>query len=82
MIHYIWITLKIDLKMKHFMLKCEFSLKLPIDLFLLEEGTEMNNNNTIPILNCEQTNILDFRSNNNNTKPIDQLKMLPIAIAI
>ena len=57
MIHYIWITLKINLKMKDFMLICEFSLILPIDWILLEEGKEMYNNNTIPILNFEQANI-------------------------
>ena len=57
MIHYIWITLKINLKMKDFMLICEFYLILPIDWILLEEGKEMYNNNTIPILNFEQANI-------------------------
>ena len=43
--------------MKDFMLMCEFSLILPIDWILLEEGKEMYNNNTIPILNFEQANI-------------------------
>ena len=43
--------------MKDFMLKCEFYLILPIDWILLEEGKEMYNNNTIPILNFEQANI-------------------------
>ena len=57
MIHYIWITLKINLKMKDFMLICEFYLILPIDWILLEEGKEMYNNNTITILNFEQANI-------------------------
>ena len=57
MIHYIWITVKINLKMKDFMLICEFYLILPIDWILLEEGKEMYNNNTIPILNFEQANI-------------------------
>ena len=57
MIHYIWITLKINLKMKDFMLICEFYLILPIDWILLEEGKEMYNNNTIPISNFEQANI-------------------------
>ena len=68
--------------MKDFMLICEFYLILPIDWILLEEGKEMYNNNTITILNFEQANIKDFRINNNKTRPIDQLKMLPIAIAI
>ena len=68
--------------MKDFMLICEFYLILPIDWILLEEGKEMYNNNTIPILNFEQANFKDFWSNNNKTRPIDQLEMLPIAIAI
>ena len=57
LIHYTWITLKINLKINDFMLKCKFSLILPIDLIISEEGKEMYNNNTIPILNFEQANI-------------------------
>ena len=50
-------SLKINLKINDFMLKCKFSLILPIDLIILEEGKEMYNNNTIPILNFEKANI-------------------------
>ena len=57
LIHYTWMTLKINLKINDFMLKCKFSLILPIDLIISEEGKEMYNNNTIPILNFEQANI-------------------------
>ena len=57
LIHYTWITLNITLKINDFMLKCKFSLILPIDLIISEVGKEMYKNNTIPILNFEQANI-------------------------